>query len=321
MRPTGRVLVAASLLVTLVACGGNGGTSAPKQTTAARLPLTGQTVAGLPDRGVLVVKIDNTVASRPQIGLSSADLVVEELVEGGITRLAVLYQSKLPDLVGPVRSMRTTDIGIVTPTGGLLAASGGARITIRAVQAAGLHTVLPPNAGFFREGGRRAPYNLMLRPGRLTGELSRLDSPPDYLPWGTTASPSPAARPVRAATVRFSAARTVTWTYDGQRGWSRAPDLAAATDRFRPDTVLVLRVRTRDAGYRDPAGNPVPETILVGAGDALLLHAGTAVPGRWSKRSAAAAFALTDGSGAPLRVPPGHTWIELVPERGSVSTS
>lgn len=78
---------------------------------------------------------------------------------------------------------------------------------------------------------------------------------------------------------------------------------------------------TRDAGYRDPAGNPVPETVLAGSGAATLFAGGRAVDARWSKAAPAQPFELTDASGAPLGVPPGRTWIELVPQGGSVETS
>ncbi|MGZ4639552.1 MAG: DUF3048 domain-containing protein [Actinomycetes bacterium] len=316
MRPL-PLIVALSLMVSLAACGGE---EARTQAGPGRLPLTGEAVDTVPDRGALVVKIDNSASARPQVGLDAADLVVEELVEGGMTRLAVFFHSRLPKVAGPVRSLRNSDIGIVAPTGGVLAASGGARVARRAVDAAGVHTVLPPNPAFYRESGRRAPYNLMLRPAGLGTTLSQADAPADYLPWGTTPSPSPSARTVHTANVRFSGVRAVTWTYGGTGGWSRTPDFAAAGQSFVPDTVLVLRVRTRDAGYRDPAGNAVPETVIDGSGEALLLHAGKAVQGRWRKKGAAGPLTLVDGAGAALRVPPGHTWIELVPERGSVST-
>lgn len=311
------VVVALSLSLSLGACGGEDDSShaGPRQ-----LPLTGEAVARVPHRGALVVKIDNSESSRPQVGLDAADLVVEELVEGGMTRLAVFFHSKLPEVAGPVRSLRHSDIGIVAPTGGVLAASGGARVARRAVDAAGVDSVMPPNSAFYRESGRRAPYDLMIRPPSLGTTLSQADSPADYLPWSTTSSPSAAARAARTANVRFSEGRAVTWTYDGTGGWSRTPDFAAAGRTFVPETVLVLRVRTRDAGYRDPAGNPVPETVFEGNGEALLLHAGTAVQGRWSKKGASGPLTLVDGAGAALRVPPGHTWVELVPERGSVST-
>ena len=58
---------------------------------------------------------------------------------------------------------------------------------------------------------------------------------------------------------------------------------AAEGDEFPADTVLVLRVQVGDAGYTDPAGNPVPETKLEGKGEALLFHDGKVVSGTWKK--------------------------------------
>jgi len=87
------------------------------QTVTQYWPLTGFKVrpgktAKLGHR-VLVAKMDNTVSSRPQVGLSKADMVVEELVEGGLTRLAVFYYSHIQRIVGPIRSMRASDIDVV----------------------------------------------------------------------------------------------------------------------------------------------------------------------------------------------------------------
>ena len=90
-------------------------------------PLTGEKLEGdLPDHPVYVAKIEKRPRPAPQIGLASADMVVEELVEGGLTRLAVFYYSDIPDEVGPVRSMRASDVGIVKPVNGELVASGAA---------------------------------------------------------------------------------------------------------------------------------------------------------------------------------------------------
>ena len=60
----------------------------------------------------MVVKIDNVDAARPQSGINQADVVYEEEVEGGLTRLAAVFQSQYPAVVGPVRSGRLTDEGI-----------------------------------------------------------------------------------------------------------------------------------------------------------------------------------------------------------------
>ena len=89
----------------------------------------------------MVAKIDNTDSQQPQIGLGKADLITEELVEGGITRLAVFFYQHLPELVGPVRSMRASDIGIVKPAHAVIVASGAAPPTMRRIKARRHHHV------------------------------------------------------------------------------------------------------------------------------------------------------------------------------------
>ena len=70
-------------------------------------------------RPALAVKIDNVDTgsdhARPQAGIAAADVVFEEIVEGGITRLVAVIQSELPGRVGPIRSARTTDPAMLRP--------------------------------------------------------------------------------------------------------------------------------------------------------------------------------------------------------------
>ena len=57
-------------------------------------------------RRPMAVTINNHVEARPQKGLSSADLIYEAVAEGGISRFLAIFHSKLPSVVGPVRSAR-----------------------------------------------------------------------------------------------------------------------------------------------------------------------------------------------------------------------
>ena len=83
--------------------------------------------------------------------------------------------------------------------------------------------------------------------------------------------------------------------------------------------MLVLRVKVGDAGYRDPAGNPVPETQFTGQGQALIFHDGRLVRAQWTKESLDSELKLSTTAGE-LTVPAGHTWIELVPQDGGSVT-
>ena len=284
-------------------------------------PLTGKALDGdPPNHPVYVVKIDNTANSAPQVGLSSADMIVEELVEGGLTRLAVFFDSDIPDLVGPVRSMRASDVGIVKPASATLVASGAARRTVRVLSRHHVATMTEGSTGFFRDGSRTAPYNLFMKLSDLASHPGSHWKPPaePYLQFGSDAQPT-RSFPVKSMAVSFSGSHTTDWSYNG-KGWVRPGSFAQSGDDFVADNVLLLRVRIGDAGYLDPAGNPVPETDFSGTGPAILVHAGAAVKCTWRKPDKAGELRLTTPNGNRLSVPAGHTWIELVPAKtGSVT--
>jgi hypothetical protein len=327
-RVTAARALAAVLLLTVAACGDDTPPPAtPTPTPEAVQPLTGLPAPdGVADRPALVVKVDNTGNAAPQAGLGAADLVVEEPVEGGLTRLAAFFHSVLPEQVAPVRSVRGSDIGIVGPTGGALLASGGAPDVVAQLADAGLTLVTPGDAdGFSRDPDRRRPYDVVVRPAEaLEGStaLQELEPPPAYLPWAADDGGPPRGEEVMTVDVAFSGGTRATWTAAPDGGWTRADDLATDGDRFVPATLLVLRVTTVDAGYLDPAGNPVPQVVLEGSGDALLVHDGRAVEARWTRGAdPASRLELADAEGAPLEVPPGRTWVGLVPEAGSVQVS
>lgn len=279
-------------------------------------PLTGQAVEGGGSseqaHPVLVLKMDNTSSSAPQEGLGSADLVVEELVEGGMTRLAAFYYSDIPGEVGPVRSMRASDIGIVSPVGGSMVTSGAANVTLQRIGDAGIDYYSEGDAGFFRASDRSAPYNLFTDLGKVADAASNTKTrPDDYLPWGSE-DDLPQGQPATSLSANFSGGHTTTWTYrDG--GYVNDNSYAAAGDEFPADTVLVLRVPVGDAGYRDPAGNPVPETQFEGSGDAMIFHDGRLVRGTWSKKALDSMVTLSTKAG-DLSIPAGRVWIELVPQ-------
>jgi len=336
VRTRSRLALTAAVLSTsllLAACSGDDGEQQasggdPLQTVDGHelnssWPLTGEPVAAdqTSERThpVLVTKIDNSSSSSPQVGLGSAELVVEQLVEGGTTRLAAFFYRDLPREVGPVRSMRASDVGIVEPAGGSMVTSGGAAPTVARIRGAGIPILTEGSKGFYRASDRSAPYNLManLREVGSAGEPNR---PPDYLPFGDAAD-NPEGKPARSISATFSPARTSTWRFaDG--AYDLTNGYAAPGDAFRADTVLVLKAEVGDAGYLDPAGSPVPETIFRGEGGATLFHGGREIGGTWSKDGFGGALRLRTGDDEPLVVPPGKTWIELIPaDGGSVSSS
>src|SRR5215217_3433167 len=215
-------------------------TSEASKGTAEKLveisPLTGRPMPhGRPANPVFVVKIENTEGGAPQYGLNRADLVMEELVEGGLTRLAAFYYSTLPSRVGHVRSLRDTDIGIAAPVGGQVVASGGAAGTYRRVQRAGI-TVFSEDGGapgFSSDPAKVRPYNRLINLKTVAKKAKTTKILGPYLPWtpktsgsattpapsGTTPAP-PTQRKAQRANVRFSNSTATSWKLTGGT-WQR----------------------------------------------------------------------------------------------------
>ena len=321
-------LTATGLLLT--ACGGSSSSSpqageSPQkvqggQTVPQFWPLTGLKVSAgktsALDHPVLVAKMDNTFSSQPQVGLSKADMVVEELVEGGLTRLAAFYYSEIPDNVGPIRSMRASDIDVVSPVHASMVTSGAAGRTIARIKGAKIPFYGEGTKGMYRSSDRAAPYNLLVHLNEVAkAAKAKATTPPDYFQWGN-GQDLPKGIKVTTISAQFSGGHTTQWKFENG-SYHNLNSNAPEGDQFPATNVIVLRVREGDAGYLDPAGNHVPETLFTGTGNALLFHDGRMIAANWKKGKAATSrVSLTTKKGQKLQVPAGHTWIELVPVDG-----
>jgi hypothetical protein len=295
-------------------------------------PLTGVATPTLPTRPALAVKIENSITARPQTGLNSADMVWEEVVEGGITRYLAVFQSTLPPEIGPVRSTRPMDPAIAGPLHGVFAFSGGQPQYVAAAAQAGLQIVSNDAGapGFYRISSRPAPHNVYADPAKLMGQADaahRASPPPQFL-FATTAQPPTAltaGRPWNVMHLVLSGIAHPSWTWSAPAGkWLRTefdtPAVGADGKQLAATNVVVLRVNVVITNAVDPAGNPVPETLLAGTGSAAVATGGNVVAATWSKSSVTAPVQLAGPDGMPVRLAPGNTWVELVPNgNGSIA--
>ena len=230
--------------------------------------------------------MDNTYASAPQVGLGAADLVVEELVEGGMTRLAAFYYSQIPGDVGPVavdaRQRHRHRLAGRRRDGD----HGAAPVTINRINDAGIQFFSEGDKGFYRDSSRQRAVQPVHRPVRDRRRWSTRTTPsaPTTTCRGATRRTSRrASRPPRsppaspAGTPRTGRSRTAATS-------TRTPTPAPATSS-RPTPCWCCGCKVGDAGYRDPAGNPVPETKFTGQGQAMIFHGGRLVRGHLDART------------------------------------
>ena len=311
----------------------------PSTTTAPALPANADPLTGLPDPGgavparpALIVKIDNAPKARPQAGINDADVVVEEGVEGGVTRFFTLFQSKDAPAVGPVRSARSTDLLVAKELGKPLFAYSGANAVFEGLIAkaplinVGVGRI--PTA-YHREPGREAPYNLWSDTKSLFARAGDDKTPPPPLfAYRAPGEAAPAAGSEPAPRVqaqwKLNITTTVVYAWDDatktfKKTTDGAPHLDAAGTQVAPENVVFQVVGYHDTGLRDRSGAVVPEAELIGQGDAWVLTGGRLIKGHWSRPTEDQTTAYTMPSGDPIRLTPGRTWVELVPT-GNLST-
>lgn len=316
-------------------CSGSGEAATPATTASTAVsegkvdepvvaPLTGvvDETGAVTGRPALSVKIDNAPKARPQLALDAADVVFEEMVEGGVTRFIAVFHSTAPDEVGPVRSVRPMDPKIVSALGGLVAFSGGVPEFVSLMRRAPVQDVsFDVETGAYRWAkDRPKPHNLMARPADLwsRADPDHSDPPPALFDFrgSEEAFGEAGAASVRVPYSRFAAP---TYTWDAASGtWLRAqdggPHLAASGDQIAPHNVIVQFVSTRELSrVVDASGHAVVESIVTGEGDAWLFSAGRVAKGRWSKPDASDPTRYTDAEGNPARLAPGKTWVHFVP--------
>ncbi len=318
------VLVAAGVLLARTIHHHSG---ASTTTTVVSSPTTSTTPApiapltGLPDPGgaalrrpALTVKIENTPEALPQWGVAQADVVYEEIVNGGITRLAAVFNSQAPGKVGPVRSVRPTDTQVVYPLGGIFAFSGGAPYAIASIQTAPVKLVDESSAGnaMFRDPNLYAPHNLFARAPQLFAFGGTPVPPPalfTYRSPGQSATGPKAARVV----VPFPSIYAVTWTWDAATGsWDRTlfgkPDVTGTGQRESPKNVVVMEVN-----YVNGVGTFTSYADLQGSGPVTVFTDGHEERGTWSRGASKSDVIQYDGAnGKPLALTPGQTWVELL---------
>ncbi|MEL7975404.1 DUF3048 domain-containing protein [Isoptericola sp. F-RaC21] len=299
----------------------------PSPTMPSAWPLTGVRSDDVAARPALAIKVENAPEARPQTGLEDADLVWEEVVEGGITRFVAVYHSTLPKAVEPVRSVRPMDPDVVAPLGGLLAYSGGQTPFIKAVEKSGTQSVIMDrgDAGFSRDPDRSAPHNVVGDPKAFLDQADgdRTVPPPAQFRYAAGAGEGTAAADgTKAGTfaVTLSPAQRSVWDWSGKaKQWQRSEgsreSVSSSGARHAATNVLALSVDVVDTKYKDPAGAPVPKTELVGKGKGVLASAGRTLPVQWSKKDQKSPVELTH-DGEPVELDPGSTWIELVPKDG-----
>jgi hypothetical protein len=282
--------------------------------------LTGRAAdPGVTARPILAVKIDNYSAARPQWGLENADAVIEVNVEG-ISRFIALFQSRLPSVIGPVRSARTEDFDLLSVMNRPIFAYSGANDGVLqwagAADSAGVIADLGAQHGpcYSRSPDKPGPHNLLL--DTACAYATATTAGPARPLWRIDARSTPPAGVTATRETSFDVAMdgvAVQWRWDPAAGvygrWQDgAPHVTMSNAALTANTVVVLAVPYVPSVVDARS----PDAITVGTGTAVVHRNGRAVDALWSRATPYSPFQFYDPrSGVELPVDAGVTWLEL----------
>jgi hypothetical protein len=258
------------------------------------------------------VLVDNVVGY-PQFGLRAASQVHELPVEGGLTRLMLVFDRTDPDRVGPVRSARDYFVELARSMDAVLVHDGGSPGALATISAINVPTLNSFTSGdLFSRGDGRAPYNLFAGGDALRAAVNRIDVGRGRTVTGTIYRPAEGLLDAVEVRVRFGGSYETGFRYEGGVNayrWIRN-DVGASDalgEAVLVDAVLVAAIEAR-AIPGDAEGRLY---IPLRGGDATLFVRGKAVRGRWELPAGQGVrFVTSDGA---VDLSPFKTWVVFTP--------
>jgi hypothetical protein len=309
----------AVLALLLSSCGSSLSLSAdePDEVQVERNLLTGLPGANL---RLLAVKIDDTRAAHPQVGIENADVIYIEQVKAGLTRLLAIYSSAYPPKVGPIRSARISDIDILAEYGRAGFAFSGAQQkmypVIASANLANLGAQRNPPSVYFRDQLRRSPTNMFLYPEKLL-ETDKNAAMIDFVkePGWTFGEKPDLGQEIMSAKVFWpNAEYEARWSMAEDRWlifFNGLPNTNPEGYHLGSPTFIIQKVNIIASSFGDKFGGVTPKHEVIGEGDGYLLRDGEMFPLTWKRATAEAPtqWFLSDGSSAPFDR--GQIWIAL----------
>jgi hypothetical protein len=299
-------------------------------------PLTGLKVAdpALLNRRPMLIKVTNLPReSRPQWGLTQADLVYEYYTELGSTRFAALYYGQDATQVGPIRSARFFDENLVSMYKAIFAFGSAYDAVYQDLfnQTYANRLILegpapcPPMCRVDPQGANYLVTN--------TSELSKyatakgINQKPNLDGMFFQAQAPANGQPLTQIFTRFSGAIYNRWDYDAASGtYRRFVDSQDDVDRnnevyvqlvdknnnlpIAADNLVVLEMQYQY--YVKTSTSEVFKMNFTGSGTAYAFRDGKAYQLKWVRNNALDVVTLTNADGSPYAFKPGNTWFEVM---------
>ena len=293
-------------------------------------PFTGVGMANEVTQRPILATINNHPDARPQSGLASADVIYEMLAEGDVTRLLALYQSEIPETIGPIRSARDYFIELAAGLDAFYIAHGyspeaqqqlvnGFVDNINGMQYDGIL--------FNRSSDRVAPHNSYFPGGNIEEAAEKVSASllyqkkvsytyykeDEHVKIGTEAE---------SVAITYSKNDTFNslYTYNSDSNtYTRQSGNAVTIDDLTDEQIELSNVLFFEMSHTIIDSEGRREIDLTTGGTALLFQQGLMREVRWENIDGVLKAVEEDGS--EVKLAPGKTWVHFVPTKPGITTS
>jgi hypothetical protein len=298
---------------------------------AQRFPLTGLSVpAGATYApSPISAKIIDDGSRASLVGLGSADVVYETAESDSGTQLAALFQSSVPERIGPLGSAGMPDLWILPQYHAALFSTGATASVAASIKRAGLIDMSMGSAAgdsaYTNDkppGGPKGEYVIGPRADEQMLALgSTIASQSAQLRFSETADTT--GSPTASVSIPFSENQVASWTWNSKtaryvrtRAGHSQRD-AGSGERISASNVVVMwtRYSSLDA---DIAGSGGYDVVLGGSGQVTVFRDGQRIDGRW-KADGESPPTFSTESGQAIRLAPGTTWFEVIPLSANIT--
>ncbi|MER1989708.1 DUF3048 domain-containing protein [Solibacillus isronensis] len=293
-------------------------------------PFTGERVAEEVTMRPILATINNHPQARPQSGLAQADVVYEMLAEGDVTRFLALYQSELPESIGPIRSARSYFVDIAKGLDAFYIAHGyspEAKSMLAQRVVDNINGMHYDGTFFKRSSTRVAPHNSYISGENVKAGAEKVGTSllyqkkvsypfyeaEDNVKIGTTAN---------EVSMKYnnSGSFNSQYVYNAETNqYKRYSANVETIDYETNESIELANILFFEMPHRivDNAGRR--EITITGGGNAYVAQAGTIREVKW--KNADGLLVAVEEDGSEVKLVQGKTWIHFVPTSPGLAAS
>lgn len=293
-------------------------------------PLTGEEVSEEVTQRPIMVAVNNHPAARPQSGIASADIIYEVLAEGNVTRFLAVFQSELPEKIGPVRSARDYFIELAEGYDAFFVAHGyspEAEELLSSGVIDNINGMQYDGTLFKRSSDRVAPHNSYISSENILLGAEKVGASMIYkkkvpLTFYEGKESVKIGENAKTIDVRYGTNEKFhnTYTYNEQHNsYERMSGGVVTTDALTDEPLEFSNVLFFEMPHRTIDDKGRQEINMTDGGNAYVFQNGYLREVQWENDNGQLVAVESDGS--MVKLVPGKTWVHFVPTSPGLATA